>query len=104
MDDKNDIQEPADSFGSVTTKAEDKVVTDGRITVKPVPNQQIQKRYMNSKLDYPIFIAGFSVNAISWSDRCAIASSFSLPRSLTAWFSISNSSTLLCMSAPCLSS
>jgi hypothetical protein len=60
MDDKNDIQEPADSFGSVMTKAEDKVVTDGMTTVKSVPNQQIQKRYMNSKLDYPILIAGFS--------------------------------------------
>jgi uncharacterized protein len=60
MDDKNDIQKPADSFGSVMTKAEDKIVTDGRTTVKPVPNQQIQKRYMNSKLNYPILIAGFS--------------------------------------------
>jgi len=39
MDDKNDIQEPAWS--------EDKIVTDGRTTVKPAPNQQIQKRYMN---------------------------------------------------------
>jgi len=57
MDDKNDIQEPS---RSVTTKAEDKIVTDGRTTVKPLPNQQIQKRYMNSKLDYPILIAGFS--------------------------------------------
>jgi uncharacterized protein len=57
MDDKNDIQAP---MGSVTKEAEDKVVTDGRTTVKPVPNQQIQKRYMNSKLDYPILIAGFS--------------------------------------------
>ncbi|MGA9152148.1 MAG: PAC2 family protein [Candidatus Nitrosopolaris sp.] len=56
MDDKNDIQEPA---GSVTTKAEDKIVTDGRTAVKPLPNQHIQKRYMNSKLDYPILIAGF---------------------------------------------
>ena len=57
MDYKNDKQEPS---GSVTTKAEDKIVTDGRTTVKPLPNQQIQKRYMNSKLDYPILIAGFS--------------------------------------------
>jgi hypothetical protein len=32
MDDKNDIQEPADSFGSVMTKAEDKIVTDARTT------------------------------------------------------------------------
>ena len=47
MDDKNDIQKSADSFGSVMTKAEDKIVTDGRTTVKPVPKQQIQKRYMN---------------------------------------------------------
>jgi hypothetical protein len=30
MDDKNDIQESADSFGSVITKAEDKIVTDDR--------------------------------------------------------------------------
>jgi uncharacterized protein len=60
MDDKNDIQKPADSFGSVMTKSEDKIVTDGRTTVKPVPPQQIQKRYMNSKLDFPILIAGFS--------------------------------------------
>ncbi|HYV52038.1 MAG TPA: hypothetical protein VE971_01980 [Candidatus Eisenbacteria bacterium] len=44
MNDKNGIQEPS---GSVTTKAEDKIVTDGRTTVKPAPNQQIQKRYMN---------------------------------------------------------
>jgi len=57
MNDKNDLQEPS---GSVTTKAEDKIVTDGRTTVKPLLNQQIQKRYMNSKLDYPILIAGFS--------------------------------------------
>ena len=60
MDDKTDIQEPADSFGSVMTKAEDKIVTDGRTTVKPVPKRQIQKRYTNSKLNYPILIAGFS--------------------------------------------
>ena len=56
MDYKNDKQEPS---GSVTTKAEDKIVTDGRTTVKPLPNQQIRKRYMNSKLDYHILIAGF---------------------------------------------
>ena len=60
MDYKNEIHEPADSSGSVTTKAEDKIVPDGRTTVKPLPNQQIQKRYINSKLDYPILIAGFS--------------------------------------------
>jgi hypothetical protein len=39
MDDKNDIQELPDSFWSVMTKAEDKIVTDGRTTVKPVSNQ-----------------------------------------------------------------
>jgi len=47
MDDKNYIQEPS---GSVTTKEEDRIVTDGRTTVKPLPNQQIRKRYMNSAL------------------------------------------------------
>ncbi|MGC2572547.1 MAG: hypothetical protein WA364_13630 [Candidatus Nitrosopolaris sp.] len=47
MDYKNDKQKPS---GSVTTKAEDKIVTDSRTTVKPLPNQQIRKRYMNSAL------------------------------------------------------
>jgi hypothetical protein len=40
---------------------------------------------------------------ISRSDNCARASSFSLPRFLRDWFTISSSSTLVCMSAPCLS-
>jgi hypothetical protein len=47
--------------------------------------------------------SNLAVNTISWSDKCAMASSFSLSRSLIDWFSTSNSSTLLCMSAPCLS-
>jgi hypothetical protein len=36
---KMTYKEPPDSFGSVMTKAEDKIVTDGRTTVKPVSNQ-----------------------------------------------------------------
>jgi hypothetical protein len=42
VNDKNYIQEPS---GSITTKAEDKIVTDGRTTVKPVSNQQIMGSY-----------------------------------------------------------
>jgi hypothetical protein len=39
--------------------------------------------------------------AKSWSDSCAMASSFILSRFLNDWFSSSSSSTLLCISAPC---
>src|SRR5215212_458548 len=42
--------------------------------------------------------------AKSWSDKCAIASSFTLSLSLNELLSSSSSCTLLCISAPCLSS
>ena len=43
-------------------------------------------------------------NDTSWSDKCAIASSFILSRSIIDWSSCSNYSIFVCISAPCLSS
>src|ERR687886_883240 len=42
--------------------------------------------------------------AKSWSDKCAIASSFTLSLSLSELLSSSSSCTLLCICTPCLSS
>ena len=45
---------------NIQTKIEDQLITDGKTTVRPVPNEQIQKRYKNSKLNFPVLAAGFS--------------------------------------------
>ena len=59
-----------------------------------VPTASINRFYCRFSIE-----SSLAVNAISWSDKCAIASSFILSRSLIAWFSCSNSSTLVCISA-----
>ena len=44
----------------------------------------------------------FQFLVILLTDKCTMASSFSLSRSLIDWFSCSSSSTLVCIPAPCL--
>ena len=64
MSDRGDIKElPSSSepiHTNIQTKIEDQLITDGKTTVRPVPNEQIQKRYKNSKLNFPVLAAGFS--------------------------------------------
>jgi uncharacterized protein len=58
MNDRNDIKQlPSES---ISTKIEDQLVTDGKTTVRPIQNELIKKRYANSKLTYPVLLAGFS--------------------------------------------
>jgi uncharacterized protein len=60
MSDRNDIKQSPSPSESIHIKIEDQLVTDGETSVRPISNEVIKKRYMNSKLTYPVLLAGFS--------------------------------------------